>query len=178
MCALVRRRRDDLHRMMIFKNPGFFRPLNTAPREMMKRRPRETTKGTTEKTRTGVARTIPFNLWSNREKDQTPTVPIDRMPCWEFGLALSPLRNTRPIHLEPVVSLAGITRPREHDARRDPRFHLSCILHSLEKNHEKPLKLRPKKGQKPTVPAVGSRVRPLGLQSPCMETPVLCTLGL
>ena len=48
------------------------------------------TSGTTEKNRTGAAKTTPHYLWSIREKDQKPTDPTRRMPCWESGPAMSP----------------------------------------------------------------------------------------
>ena len=94
----------------------------------MTRRRRQTTNWTNAKKRTGATRTTPHRLWSIREKDQTPTVPSRRKPCWESGSAMSPSGNTRPRQFGPVMSPSGNTRPRDHDASPDPAASTSLFV--------------------------------------------------
>ena len=79
----------------------------------MTRRRRQTTKRTTARNRTGTTRTTPHYMWSIREKDQKPTVPTRRKPCWESWPVMSPSGNTRPRQFGPVVSPSENTRPRQ-----------------------------------------------------------------
>ena len=60
----------------------------------------------------GSARQTPHYLWSIREKDQMPTGPTRRKPCWESGPVMSPSGNTRPRPLRPIMSPVVNTRPR------------------------------------------------------------------
>ena len=60
----------------------------------------------------GSARPTPHYRCSVREKDQKPTVPTRRKPCWESGPVMSPSGNTRPRPLGPVMSPSVNTRHR------------------------------------------------------------------
>ena len=87
--------------------------------------------------RTGAAKISLHCLWSIREKDQTPTVPTRRQPCWESRRAMSPSGNTRPRQLGPAMSSSGNTTPRDHGASPDPRLITPCPLRSFgEKSQE------------------------------------------
>ena len=55
----------------------------------------------------GAARTKQQYLWSIQEKDQTPTVPTHRKPCWESGPVISPSGKNRLRPFAPEMSPSG-----------------------------------------------------------------------